>query len=229
MATIIPQATQQGIVLYGITWQTYQALRREMDERAIRLAFDRGTLEIMSPNSEHEQYKKRFAQLIEALTEELGIPRLSAGSTTWDREDLEQGLEPAECYYISSESQVRGKMQLSLSVDPPPDLAVEIEITRKAIKRLPIYAAMGFKEVWRFNGRWLKIFSLASTGTYQERPDSEFFPSSAIEGIMHALSAYPGADETAWIRSFRAWCAKILSRNHHFHITCHTSSVDACG
>ncbi|MEM9245654.1 MAG: Uma2 family endonuclease [Cyanobacteria bacterium P01_F01_bin.153] len=80
-------------------------------------------------------------------------------STTWSREDLQRGLEPDECCYITSEAQVRGKMNIDLTVDPPPDLAIEIDITSSSLNRLEIYASLGIKEVWRFDGESLFIYS----------------------------------------------------------------------
>ena len=48
---------------------------------------------------------------------------------TCDRQDLARGLEPDQCYYIQNEGKVWGKDHIDLQIDPPPDLAIEIDIT----------------------------------------------------------------------------------------------------
>ena len=80
---------------------------------------------------------------MEIITEELGIEIASLGSCTWSREDLQKGLEPDECYYIQNEAVVRGKETITLSVDPPPDLAIEVDSTSSSLDRMGIYAALG--------------------------------------------------------------------------------------
>lgn len=107
MATITRQSKHQSVVLHDIDWDTYQSLLRQIGDRSIRLTYDQGTLEIMSPSPEHERFKRYITRFIDALTEELDMPCASAGSTTWSRADLEKGLEPDECYYLTNEPKVR--------------------------------------------------------------------------------------------------------------------------
>lgn len=104
----------------------------------------------MSPLPTHERAKKLIGRLIEALSLERNIPISSLGSTTWKRQDLLKGLEPDECYFIQSERLVHGRFDLDLSKDPPPDLAVEMDITNHPMDRLAIHAALGVGEVWHY-------------------------------------------------------------------------------
>jgi Uma2 family endonuclease len=138
------------VVLQNISWQTYRSLVGDFEqEPAIRLTYDFGTLEIRMPLDPHETFKKLLGRLIEAATEELGLEIRSLGSRTCAREDLAKGLEPDQCYYIQHEAEVRGVAQINLADCPPPDLAVEIDITSSSLNRLSIYAALGVPEVWR--------------------------------------------------------------------------------
>lgn len=146
------------VVLRGVSWTTYQALSRDLEaEPGKRLTYDQGTLEIMVPLPSHEGYKKLTGRLVEVTTEEMETEIRSLGSTTWSREDLRKGLEADQCYYIQNELAVRGKSEIDLAIDPPPDLAIEIDITSSSVDRLGIYAVLGVPEVWRYDGESLTI------------------------------------------------------------------------
>ena len=136
---------------------------------------------------------------------ELNIPIRSGKSTTFSREDLERGLEPDECYYIQHELLVRGKNALDLAHDPPPDLAIEVDITSSSINRMAIYAALGVAEVWRFDGETLRIFGLGSDGKYEEAEESSCFPFLPWREFIQFLDEIPEQDETSLARSFQSW------------------------
>ncbi len=175
MATVtIP--TEQRFVLAGIDWPAYVTFGELLGERHVRLTYDRGELEFMTLSPEHERAKKRLARLIEALTEELDIDIASCGSMTCRREDLERGLEPDECYSISHEAQVRGRTDVDLEQDPPPDLVLEVEISRSALDRMGLYASFGVSEVWRWDGQTIHVSRLQTDGHYADSQRSHVFP-----------------------------------------------------
>jgi Uma2 family endonuclease len=205
MATAQQPRTEARFVLHGVSWQFYEACLAEIGDRSIRLSYDRGSLEMMSPSDEHERLKHLLARLIDVVTEELEIPIRGAGSTTWRKEDLARGLEPDECYYVQHELVLRGRDDVDLSVDPPPDLAVEIEITRSAVDRMGIYAGLQVPEVWRYDGQTLSVFWLDEHGEYQQRDRSPTFPFLPLAEVTRFLDARNETDETTWVRSFRRW------------------------
>src|SRR4051812_43516727 len=131
----IHPAPGQQLVLEGVPWRTYTQLLRLFDDRHLRLTYDQGTLEIMSPLPIHELYKKLIDRLVSTLVEELDWNMASYGSTTFKSRKRERGLEPDECYWIQNESTVRGQDILDLSKVPPPDLAIEIDITNSSLDR----------------------------------------------------------------------------------------------
>jgi Uma2 family endonuclease len=130
--------SQGPVVLGGVRWQTYEALLHDLGDRHIRLTYDRGSLEIMAPLLRHERYAETLAQLVKALAAFARVRVFSAGSTTFRREDLERGLEPDRCFYIRNADAVVGKLEIDLSTDPPPDLAIEIDIMSSCLDRLGI-------------------------------------------------------------------------------------------
>jgi Uma2 family endonuclease len=161
-------------------------------------------LEIMSPSIEHEWYHRALGRMVETITEELGIPVLSAGSTTLKLQLKERGLEPDECFYLTHELQMRGKRELDLTVDPPPDLAIEVDISRSSINKLGIYADLGVPELWFYDGQSLVVRRLQD-GVYVDRDSSDAFPFLDLKEIERFMSRFEQMGETAWIRSFRDW------------------------
>jgi Uma2 family endonuclease len=131
----------QRLLLQDVTWQEFGTILEELgDRRSARLAHDKGTLEIMMPLPEHEDDQEIVGDLIKALLEELEIEFRSLGSTTFKKSQT-QGLEPDQCFYIQNEGAIRGKKRIDLSVDPPPDLAIEIDVTSRT--HPSIYEALG--------------------------------------------------------------------------------------
>lgn len=166
---------EQRTVLYNLSWDTFEALLRDTGEhRGSRFAYDCGTLEIMTPLFEHENPKIQFDRLIFSLAEELDIEIRSAGSTTLKRKSLAKGIEPDSCYYIQNEAAMRSRETLNLEIDPPPDLAVAIDITSSSVNKFNIYAALGVAELWRYDGEVLKFYQcLIAAITFAESGELE--------------------------------------------------------
>src|SRR4051794_39280547 len=167
MATV-QIAPEQRVLLHNVSWQTYETLLEEVNSRGVRLTYDNGSLEIMTVSHGHENYGRLLGRFVEALTEELNIPVHSGGSTTFKREAKKRGLEPDECYWIENELAMRGKKEFDIDSDPPPDLAIEVEISRSALNRMAIYATLGVLEVWRFDTEELTIWHLRGDGRYTQ-------------------------------------------------------------
>src|SRR5262249_9991265 len=142
---------------------------------------------------------------IEMLTYELGIAISSGGSTTFKRKDLKRGLEPDECYWIAHEQEVRGKKKIDLARDPPPDLAIEIDISRSSLDRASIYVALGVPEIWRFEGRTLRVYVRQASGRYRTTKTSAAFPFLPVQRLTPFLKLDPQRDETSQVREFVQW------------------------
>lgn len=211
MATIVEPRSQTmagepRIVLYDVGWDGYETMLELVGDRPIRLTYARGDLELMSPSHEHERFNCLSRRLIETLTEELRIPIRSCGSTTFRRRDMDRGLEPDACYYLANLPQVRGKKQLDLTIDPPPDLAIEIDITSSSLDRQGVSAALGVPEIWRFDGTTLRIVGRQDDGSYAPCVHSPSFPFLPLEDFVRLLlQGEESEDDTEWGRSVRAW------------------------
>ncbi|MDH3603424.1 MAG: Uma2 family endonuclease [Candidatus Tectomicrobia bacterium] len=205
-----PAARTQRVTLNGVSWQTYTQLLVELgDQRASRLAYDQGVLEITMPSDRHETHKKLLERMVETLTEELEQPAKSFGSTTLNREDLERGAEPDSCYYIQNVSQIEGR-QVDLTTDPPPDLVIEVDISSPSSRRIDIYRQLGVPEIWRYaNGR-VQFHRLAGDEYVPCDPSPTFlFVTSAV--INQFLQQAERLDDTTFVRAWRGWVRQQLS------------------
>lgn len=200
------------VVLPSIRWETYQAISRDFEQQPnIRLTYDHGQLEIRMPSDLHESYKKLLGRIVEALTEAFGLEIYSLGSMTCDREDLAKGLEPDQCYYIQNEAVVWGKQNLNLQVDPPPDLAIEIDITSSSLSRFSIYASLGVPEIWHYDGQIVTMHGIDGD-RYQLLNSSMAFPILDVATLQQFLDLRASIRENALIRQVREWAeAKELS------------------
>ncbi len=198
-------SAEQRTVLQNISWETFETLLRETGEdRGSRFAYDCGTLEIMTPLFEHENPKSNLGNFIIALAEELEIEIKSAGSTTLKRRIVNKGIEPDNCYYIQNEAAIRGNKTLDLAIDPPPDLAIEIDITSSSVNKFAIYSALGVSELWRYDGRDLKFYHLRED-EYIECKFSIAFPLVSVTEINSFIEQSKTSGEIALLKSFRAW------------------------
>src|SRR5947209_14980103 len=120
--------------LTGVDWRTYSRLLRAFARRpGVRLTYDRGALEIMAPLLVHEDDTWFLGRLILVTTEELGLPLKCGGATTLRRRLKRRGLEPDACFWIANAHRMAGRRRLDLRIDPPPDLAIEVEVSRSAL------------------------------------------------------------------------------------------------
>jgi Uma2 family endonuclease len=205
--TLIPSSSKQTqhIVFEGVSWATYQALLHDLgDHRSSRLAYDRGTLEIIMPSDLHEMIDRLLALIVTALTDELNLRIKNYGSTTLNREDLERGAEPDSCFYIQNVGKILGK-KLDIATDPPPDLTVEVDITSSSRRRFGIYLQLQIPEVWRYTeSRGVVIYQLQN-GEYVECEFSPTFPMISGAVLRQFLQLAETEDDNSVIRSLRQW------------------------
>src|ERR1051325_6897600 len=178
IATLPPRtkAPEQRMRLSCVPWDAYVTFCDQLAERHMRVTYDHGEMEVMSLSPKHERKKTRLARFVEMLTLELDMEIEEFGSMTCRREDLECGLEPDECYWIDPNFAIADPDELDLESDPPPNLALEIEISRSSMNRMSIYAALKVAEVWRWDGKTLTIHLLGARGTYRVSKRSRAFP-----------------------------------------------------
>lgn len=169
------------ISVHNVSWQDFETLLTELPEsRSTRIAYYRGTLEIMSPLASYERPHRIIGYIVTAILDAQERDWDDFGSTTLKRPQI-AGVEPDTCFYIQNAAQVRGCTDMDLSAYPPPDLAIESDVTSKTT--LDAYEALGVPEVWIYRNQQLKIYVLQETG-YIETVISPTFPDLAIAELI---------------------------------------------
>jgi Uma2 family endonuclease len=206
---LIVKAGHQLLIKY-VSWPAYKRILAELgDNRSSRIGYCQGMLEIIAPLPEHEVAKVIIGDLVKVLLEELDLEFWSLGSTTFDKESMDAGVEPDDCFYIQNEARIRGKDRINLETDPPPDLAIEIDITSRT--RFNNYQALRVPELWRWNGSKLQINVLLN-GKYVESNTSYIFQNLPIYQVIpeyFVLSKTNGINAT--MKAFHVWIRQQIS------------------
>ena len=205
-----PPTAGSHLVLNDISWEIYEKLLEVFAEYpALRMTYYKGTLELMTPLPEHERYSWTLGRLVAALSEELGMEIVGLKSTTWRSKPKTAGKEADECFYIQNEALVRSKLKIDLTVDPPPDLAIEIDATHSSIDKMAVYAELKVPEVWRWHKGKLTVNILTDTG-YVESETSLAFGSFPVKEVTRFIQLDPQKGENARLREFREWVRQQL-------------------
>jgi Uma2 family endonuclease len=189
-----------------VPWQMYSRLLRAFEDGPrVKLTYDRGDLEILSPPLDLDD-GPFLGHMVWVLTDEFGLPIHAGGSVTLCRRLDRKGLEPDECFWIAHAPQLAGVRRLDLRIHPPPDLAIEIDARSSSLNRMRIYAELGVPEVWRFDERVLTFQVLDADANYQQVEASPTFAGVTPADLMPFLrEAHEAADQNPVTRRFREW------------------------
>jgi Uma2 family endonuclease len=204
--TLIEAMPPGTVVTFSdVSWDEYDELLHELDERPYyRLTYDDGRLEVMTLSPEHESPAALLPHLILVIAEACDLDFLSLGSTTLRKKRRSKGTDPDDCFYFKEFKKIAGKKRLDLAVDPPPDLALEVDITSGSISKFPIYAAIGVPELWRHDGKRMSFYRLAGD-EYLEIGHSDLFPFLTPGVVLEFLEKGEAEGTLAMVKEFRKW------------------------
>jgi Uma2 family endonuclease len=196
------------LTLNNVAWEEYDALLHELIEQThLRLTYDQGTLEIMTLSPEHERISDFFPHLILVLAQACRLNFIGCRSTTFRKQQKAKGTEPDDCYYFRDFKRIAGKKTIDLSVDPPPDLVFEVDISHQSISKFPIYASIGVPELWRYAGEKMRFYRLAGED-YVEITRSDLFPFLTPETLRTFLQRGEAEGTVVMVNEFSKWVRK---------------------
>ena len=173
------------------TWADYEALLESRgDNAAVKIRFNALTQELtlMAPLPGHGNRSRSLSDFVTAI--------LRYQERNWHSFDpitlkrlKDAGVEPDACFYIQNWQAILGKERIDLSQDPPPDLAIEVDLT--SLTDLDIYETLAVPEVWIYRQKRLSLHILTPRG-YEERDTSPTFPTVDVKTIL------PKYVEQAW-------------------------------
>lgn len=202
--------TDQRLLIQGVDWETYEKFLAAVGDRRIFLTYDGEDLELMVPSPTHEFLKTCLTQVVRVTAKELRLPFRSMASTTLRRKDRKRGLEADDCFYIQSLPAILGKREFDFTKVPPPDLALEVDITCSSLDREGVYAALGVPELWRCDATSLRFYRLSTNRTYIECARSPTFPLLDPSQVLELFEQRWDLDDDQWERLLRSWVRKQL-------------------
>jgi len=205
----IPVATDERFMLHGVSWETYAQLLKNFESCSVpRFTYDQGELEIMSPSLPHEEIREILVLLVNLICEELGIDVRGLGSITLKRADLQKGAEPDACFYIKRVKEIASIKELDLTIHPPSDLVIEVDIGSSSIDKFSIYAALGVPELWRFSKDEIEFFRLAG-GQYTSLNHSLNFPRVSALEVTRLVGEARALPRPQWLSRARSWIRSL--------------------
>ena len=194
------------LIFHHVPWPAYAALLNDLgDGYRARISYDHGRLEVNMPTPVHERWKTFLADLMRLLTDTLGLDMEGLGSTTFSYEGWLAGLEPDTCFYIANAASILGVKRFDPQTPPPPpDIAVEVDITSESLGRFATYAKLGVPEIWRCDEEQLQIYHLTEAG-YVEAKTSLAFPFLTGAILFAYLERSLVEGQSATLRAFRDW------------------------
>lgn len=201
-----------NVVLSNISWQTYQAMLADIGDRnSVRLVYDRGVLEIRMPSDVHEAINRLLARIVGVLAEELDLPLKEFGSVTLSCSDINKGAEPDSSFYVQNADRIQGN-RINISIDPPPDLIIEVDITNSSARSFAVYQQLGISEIWRYTKDSVKIFQLQDRN-YVECEFSAIFTMISGDILGHFLQMSSTENSTQIVRNVRQWLRESQQSN----------------
>lgn len=194
------EPTVSRVSLPDVSWEAYQRLVEDlMGKRNIRLTYDGEDLEIMVVSFKHDFYSFTLGEVVSTAGDWLELDFVGAGSTTFRAEKKQKGFEGDQSFYFKNADVVRGKDEIDLTVDPPPELVVEVDITHASLSKFPILAAIGVEEIWRFDGDDV-IFYRLENGGYKPIAESVCLPGVNSEIVTELLFAAEEMKRSEWLK-----------------------------
>lgn len=199
------------IIHLNVSWGVYEGLVRELDGAQVRMAFDGATLEIMSPAFRHEKIVGLVSNVLLVIFVEWEIEYVPSGTTTF-KTRTDGGFEGDASYYIAGADRIKGRDTIDLSIDPAPDLILEVDISNRRMDKKSIYEGLGVHEFWRYDDdRGVEALALEN-GTYVKVDASRAvrgFPIKLITDCIARLDAdesYLSILDTlrTWLRANRS-------------------------
>ncbi|MCU0239168.1 MAG: Uma2 family endonuclease [Pyrinomonadaceae bacterium] len=193
----------EKIILHGISWQTYENLLVDnADNPNVRLFYDDGSLEIMTESFKHGNCSRQIEQIIYAIADELEIDFVSAGSTTFKKSKSKKGFEGDGSFYFKNADNVRGKSEIDLAIDVPPELVIEVDITNPSLPKFPIFASLEIEEIWRFDGLDVRFYRLQNA-EYIEVSESVCLPKVESKVVTNLLESGFEMKRIDWLKLIR--------------------------
>ena len=204
---IVKKLPEKMEVTFGnATWNDYETLLGEVGEAShLRISYNQGNLKIMTLSSLHENYSALVQDIIRQISLQKRIKVLCYKSSTIKVGKNLKGVEPDGCFYVQSADKLPNKLRIDFSVDPMPDIILEIDIYHDSKSKFEIYASFGVKEIWRYDGQRFQILELQTNSAYKEIKRSQSLPILTAKTLTDLLNQSNEKDQYEILLDFEEW------------------------
>ena len=193
------------LILHDIGWEEYEELLDALGEaKGLRISYDQGTLQIMTLSTRHEKYARLIDNLVSLFSIRMRIKVLCYGSATMKKHDKLRGAEPDSCFYVQNADLVGRKSDIDFSIDPPPDIVVEVDLGHDSVSKFPVYSELGVPEIWRYDGEFITIYHLIGE-RYVTASASHALPALSSDILTEFLSRSNHEDQYEVLLAFETW------------------------
>lgn len=159
----------------------------------------------MAPLAKHGRDANLIADVIKVLLDHAGREYDAFTPVTMELPE-QSGIEPDYCFYIDNWEAVSGKELINWSVDPPPDLVLEIDVT--SYSNVNDYLPYQVPEVWLFRKNQLAIYQLQGM-EYLLQTRSRYFSEISLQNVIaRCLQVAYERNTSAAIRELRQGLGK---------------------
>ena len=202
---------EQRIVLNVRSYPAYVAISDAIPERSgLRTRYIDGRLTLLTVSRRHDWLAEAIGRLVIAVADGMEIEWETAGQANFRSESVNVGVEADKTFYLREHAVImRGPVDIDLTTQPPPDLAVEVEVTHGADDSMRIYGRLGVPEVWRYRAatQTMTFWRLTAEGIYEPTIASvslaPLMPVDVADQLRlaeHLGSSRWGTRLTAWVR-----------------------------
>jgi Uma2 family endonuclease len=208
------EPAEQRFVMGRVTWDAYLKISDALDDQpGLRLIYCDRRLVFVGKSRRHDWFAERLGEFVKAMARGLGIPWEDAGQATYRREKLDAGLEGGKTFYFGEHAVLmRGPLDIDLAVQPPPDLAIEVEVSHSADAAMVAWGRLGVPEVWRFQPKssQFTIFVRRDDGSYSQSERSLVFPALSSADVLEQLACANELGADRWNEQLEAWFSGVI-------------------
>jgi Uma2 family endonuclease len=209
-----PAESDQRIELGRVGWDTYVRLSDAVvDRHNPRMIYLDGSLTLLTTSRRHDRYAEYLGLFVVAVANGCGIEWEPSGQATYRREDMDAGVEGDRTYYFREHAELmRGPVEIDLTTQPPPDLAIEVEVTHPADVAVSTWGRLGVPEVWRFDvDRWrLGFWHRREDATYVTSDRSLWMSVLTRSEVLEQMRLATDIGATRWSIQLSDWVRDVL-------------------
>lgn len=204
----------QWFVIPDLSWEKYLTVSDAIVERpGLRMIYNEGRLTLLTESRKHGWYSRSLYRFVMALAVGLRMECEFSGSATYRKQAKDGGVEGDETFYFGEHARLmQGPKDVDLASQPPPDLAVEVEVSHSADDAVIVWGRLGVPEVWRFDpvARECSFWKRRRNGPYARIKQSLAFPLLTPTDVLEQIRLAEEQGAVEWYEQLDNWIRTVI-------------------